>query len=243
MFEQTFKNIDDVLHKDAGCSSELDYTEQTSRMLFLNYLDDLEKERAMEAELKGKAYEYIIDKKYRWSAWAAPKDADENFDHNNALTGDDLIEFVNGKLFPYFQKFKETAESSDEIEYKIAEIFSEIKNRIQSGYSLRDALEQVDQLRFQSQEERHELSSLYEDKIKRMGNAGRNGGEYYTRGRVFSVIETARANGHNPQKYLSVLLTELPQVSTVEDVEALLPWNISPDSVAQRYATYPAPDC
>lgn len=180
MFEQTFKNIDDVLHKDAGCSSELDYTEQTSWMLFLKYLDDLEKERAMEAELKGNAYEYIIDEQYRWSAWAAPKDDDGKFDHNNALTGDDLIEFVNGKLFPYFQKFKETAESSDEIEYKIAEIFSEIKNRIQSGYSLRDALEYVDQLRFQSQEERHELSSLYEDKIKRMGNAGRNGGEYYT---------------------------------------------------------------
>ena len=180
MFEKTFKNIDDVLRKDAGCSSELDYTEQTSWMLFLKYLDDLERERALEAELKAEVYEYIIDEAYRWSAWAAPKDADGNFDHNNALTGDDLIEFVNGKLFPYFQKFRETAESSDEIEYKIAEIFSEIKNRIQSGYSLRDALEYVDQLRFQSQEERHELSSLYEDKIKRMGNAGRNGGEYYT---------------------------------------------------------------
>ena len=42
MFEQTFKNIDDILHKDAGCSSELDYTEQTSWMLFLKYLDDSE---------------------------------------------------------------------------------------------------------------------------------------------------------------------------------------------------------
>jgi len=60
-------------------------------------------------------------------------------------------------------------------------------------------------------------------------------------GRVFSVIETARANAHNPQKYLSVLLTELPQANTVEDVEALLPWNISPHTIAQRYATYPAP--
>ena len=94
MFEQTFKNIDDVLHKDAGCSSELDYTEQTSWMLFLKYLDDLERERAMESELKGESYEYIIDEHYRWSAWAAPKDSDGNFDHNNALTGDDLIEFV-----------------------------------------------------------------------------------------------------------------------------------------------------
>lgn len=180
MFEQTFKNIDDVLHKDAGCGSELDYTEQTSWMLFLKYLDDFESERSMEAELTGKAYQYILDKAYRWSAWAAPKDDGGNFDHNNALTGDDLIEFVNDKLFPYLQSFKQKADTTDQVEYKIGEIFSELKNRVQSGYSLRDALEYADELRFQTQDERHELSSLYEDKIKRMGNAGRNGGEYYT---------------------------------------------------------------
>ena len=180
MFEQTFKNIDDVLHKDAGCASELDYTEQTSWMLFLKYLDDLESERSMEAELTGKKYTYILDEKYRWSAWAAPKDEHGAFDHNNALTGDDLIEFVNDDLFPYLQSFKQKADTTNEIEYKVGEIFSELKNKIQSGYSLRDALEYVDDLRFQTQDERHELSSLYEDKIKRMGNAGRNGGEYYT---------------------------------------------------------------
>ena len=71
MFEQTFKNIDDVLWKEAGCSSELDYTEQTSWMLFLKYLDDLEVERAMEAELRGQPYSHIIDVRHRWSAWAA----------------------------------------------------------------------------------------------------------------------------------------------------------------------------
>lgn len=58
MFESAFKNIDDVLWKEAGCSSELDYTEQTSWMLFLKYLDDLEAERVMEAELVGKPGEY-----------------------------------------------------------------------------------------------------------------------------------------------------------------------------------------
>jgi type I restriction enzyme M protein len=45
LFEQTFKNIDDILWKDAGCSSELDYVEQTSWILFLKYLDDLEKDK------------------------------------------------------------------------------------------------------------------------------------------------------------------------------------------------------
>ena len=180
MFENAFKNIDDVLWKEAGCSSELDYTEQTSWMLFLKYLDDLEAERVMEAELVGKTYEFLINEPHRWSSWAAPKKVDGSFDHDSALVGDDLIEFVNSDLFPYLSGFKNRASGPDTIDYKIGEIFGEIKNKFQSGYSLRDALEYMDALRFRSQKEKHELSHLYEVKIKNMGNAGRNGGEYYT---------------------------------------------------------------
>ncbi|BAZ94432.1 type I restriction-modification system methyltransferase subunit [Thiohalobacter thiocyanaticus] len=180
MFEQTFKNIDNVLWKEAGCATELDYTEQTSWMLFLKYLDDLERRRADEAELRGKDYAPIIEEAFRWSSWAAPKDEEGNFDHDNALTGPDLITFVNTELFPYLQGFRERAANTDTIEYKIGEIFSEIRNKFQSGYSLRDALEYVDALSFRSQKEKHELSHLYEAKIRNMGNAGRNGGEYYT---------------------------------------------------------------
>ncbi|MDP3929347.1 MAG: N-6 DNA methylase [Bacteroidota bacterium] len=180
MFEQTFKNIDDILHKDAGCGSELDYVEQTSWILFLKYLDDLEKDRATAAELTGKTYAPIIDKEYQWSIWATPKGKDGKLDHHSALTGDDLLDFVNGKLFPYLKKFKQSAESADTIEYKIGEIFSELKNRIQSGYNLREVINRIDELRFRTHAEKHEMSHLYEDKIKNMGNAGRNGGEYYT---------------------------------------------------------------
>ncbi|MFN8417197.1 MAG: class I SAM-dependent DNA methyltransferase [Cytophagaceae bacterium] len=179
MFEQTFKNIDDILHKDAGCGSELDYVEQTSWILFLKYLDDLENDRATSAELTGKTYTPILDAKYRWSKWAAPKLKNGNLDHN-AMSGDDLTDFVNNKLFPYLKKFKNNAESPDTIEYKIGEIFSELKNRIQSGYNLREVINLIDSLRFRTHAEKHEMSHLYEDKIKNMGNAGRNGGEYYT---------------------------------------------------------------
>ncbi len=179
MFEQTFKNIDDILHKDAGCGSELDYVEQTSWILFLKYLDDLELDRATAAELTGKAYEPIIEKKFRWATWAAPKLESGKIDHN-ALTGDDLTDFVNNSLFPYLKSFKLSAQSADTIEYKIGEIFSELKNRLQSGYNLREVINLIDQLRFRTHGEKHEMSHLYEDKIKNMGNAGRNGGEYYT---------------------------------------------------------------
>ncbi|CAC9454684.1 Type I restriction-modification system, DNA-methyltransferase subunit M (EC 2.1.1.72) [uncultured Gammaproteobacteria bacterium] len=179
MFEQTFKNIDDILHKDAGCGSELDYVEQTSWVLFLKYLDDLEQDKQTAAELIGKDYTPIIARKFQWTTWAAPKLDNGDIDYN-ALTGDDLLDFVNNELFPYFKKFKVDATSANTIEYKIGEIFSELKNRIQSGYNLREVLTLIDNLRFRTHKEKHEMSHLYESKIKNMGNAGRNGGEYYT---------------------------------------------------------------
>ncbi|MDQ8145420.1 MAG: N-6 DNA methylase [Gemmatimonadota bacterium] len=180
MFEQAFRSIDDVLWKEAGCTTELDYTEQTSWLLFLKYLDGLEQDRADEAALAGKKYAYIIDPRYRWETWAAPKGKDGKLDHNKALTGDDLRDFVDRKLFPYLHGFKQRASGPDTIEYKIGEIFGEIKNKLQSGYNLREIIDHIDELRFRSQAEKHELSHLYEAKIKNMGNAGRNGGEYYT---------------------------------------------------------------
>ena len=84
MFEQAFKNIDDVLRKEAGCTTELDYTEQTSWLLFLKYLDGLEQDRADEAALEGKKYSYILAQQYRWESWAAPKDAAGKLDQCRA---------------------------------------------------------------------------------------------------------------------------------------------------------------
>jgi type I restriction enzyme M protein len=192
MFEQVFKNIDDILWKDAGCTSELDYTEQTSWLLFLKYLDALEHDKVIEAELGEKPYTHILEKPYRWDSWAAPKGNDGKIDHKIALTGDDLLVFVNQELFPYLHSFKTKADLNT-IEYKIGEIFAEIRNKISSGYSLREIIDQIDELRFRSQTEKYELSHLYETKIKNMGNAGRNGGEYYTpRPLIRAIVQVVR---------------------------------------------------
>lgn len=179
-FEQAFRAIDDCLRKEAGCGTELDYTEQTSWLLFLKYLDGLEDDRAAMALLEGRSHSPILEEAYRWNSWAAPKDASGQLDHNAALTGDDLRDFVNQQLFPYLEQFKQRASGPNTIEYKIGEIYGEIRNKISSGYNLREIIDVIDGLRFRSQAEKHELSMLYEEKIKRMGNAGRNGGEYYT---------------------------------------------------------------
>jgi len=135
MFEQTFKNIDDVLYKDAGADSELDYIGQTSWILFLRYLDDLEDEKPDEAALRGETYEYLISEEFLWDMWAMPKKKDGTVDHHLALTGPDLVYFVNERLFPYLAKFKQKTDNPQTLEYKIGEIFSELKNKIQSGYN------------------------------------------------------------------------------------------------------------
>jgi hypothetical protein len=196
MFEQAFRNIDDVLRKEAGCTTELDYTEQTSWLLFLKYLDGLEQDRADEAALSGKKYTFMLDKPCRWESWAAPKGQGANagkLDHNRAQTGDDLHDFVDKKLFPYLRGFKQKAEGPGTIEYQIGEIFGEIQNNIRSGYNLREIIDHIDELRFRSQNEKHELSHLYEAKIKNMGNAGRNGGEYYTpRPPIRAMVQVVR---------------------------------------------------
>ncbi len=178
MFEQAFKNIDNILRTDSGCGTELDYVEQTSWILFLKYLDGLEETKKAEGKLAGKEYKYILKPEYRWDTWACPKTKDGKPDHHKALDGDDLRDFVNDKLFPYLKQFK--AEDPNTIEYKIGEIFSELKNKLASGYKLREILNTVDTMHFRLYEEKHELSHLYEAKIAKMGNAGRNGGEYYT---------------------------------------------------------------
>ncbi len=154
--------------------------EQTSWILFLKYLDDLERDRATAALLAGKEYQNLIATEYRWASWAMPVNGNGKPDHHKALTGDDLKDFVDLKLFPYLKNFKNNAVSADTIEYKIGEIFSELKNKIQSGYNLREVINRIDELRFRTSAEKHEMSHLYESKIQNMGNAGRNGGEYYT---------------------------------------------------------------
>ena len=193
-FESTFKAIDNTLHHDDGCSTALDYVEQSSWVLFLKYFDDLENTREQAAELEEKTYERIIAGEYQWNEWAMPLDNEGNYDVKRALVGDDLIEFVNQKLFPYLQHFTEKYDV-DTIEYKVGIIFTNIKNKISSGYNLRDVIERVDELKFQTAENRHEMTQIYEDRLRQMGNAGRNGGEYYTpRPLIRTVVKSV-----NPQ--------------------------------------------
>ena len=158
MFEHIFKNIDEALRNDSGCNTELDYAEQSSWILFLKWLDDAEKEKETKAKLDNKTFNPVLSKEYSWSSWAVVKSKDGKVDFNKNLTGSDLKKFVDEKLFPYLSGFRDKAENIDTLEYKIGEIFSELKNKLQDGYTLRDVINEVDKLEFKSNEQKHELS-------------------------------------------------------------------------------------
>jgi type I restriction enzyme M protein len=176
--ENSFKRIDNILRND-GVGSHSDYIEQISWMLFLKYLGDLETRRGVDAELNGEAYTPILKEEFRWNAWASPRTAAGDKDVTATLVGKDLVEFVNNELFPYLQEFKTVSDNIKTISYKVGEIFSDLKNKVQNGATLREALDIIDELEFKTQDQLDDLSHLFEERLKLLGGAGRSG-EYYT---------------------------------------------------------------
>ena len=98
MLQQKINRITDILRRDDGISGAMHYTEQTSWVLFLKFLDDYESERANEAILSGEDYTPTLDAAHRWGSWACPKTADGQRDLQAARTGDDLRDYVNDQL-------------------------------------------------------------------------------------------------------------------------------------------------
>lgn len=144
----------------------------------------LEQDKAAEAMLEGKAYRYILDAPTAGKAGPRPKMSTGKLDHNAAMTGDDLRDFVDRKLFPYLHGFKQRASWPQHHRIQDRRGLS-ARSRTRSAAATPCATSSTTSTScaFRSQTEKHELSRLYEAKIKRMGNAGRNGGEYYPRAR------------------------------------------------------------
>jgi type I restriction enzyme M protein len=182
--------ITDILRRDDGISGAMHYTEQISWILFLKFLNDYEQNKADEAALKYGSYEYILNEEHRWDTWACPKDSKGKIDIKSARTGGDLIKYVNTELFPYLKSFKSTTKDPKSVKYKIGAIFEYLDNKIASGHTLREVLDIVDGLNFQSKDDLFELSVIYEDLLKGMGSDGGNSGEFYTpRALIKTMVE------------------------------------------------------
>ncbi|AIT10205.1 DNA methyltransferase [Candidatus Francisella endociliophora] len=193
--QSKINRITDILRRDDGISGAMHYTEQVSWILFLKFLNDYENEKAFEADLTGEEYTFVLDEKYRWNTWAAPKGADGKLDVINADSGDDLLEFVNKELFPYLKSFKSIDENVKTLKYKIGAVFEYIDNRVASGHTLRDVINEIDELNFNKKEDLYQLSQIYENLLKEMGSDGGNSGEFYTpRPLVKAIVDVV-----NPQ--------------------------------------------
>ena len=179
--EAAFNAIDKKLWTPgSGCSGALDYMEQSSWLLFLRYLDAREHERQLDASMTGNTYTPALPKKLRWSTWAYPVKSDGTFDYDRALKGDTLIQFIQHELFPGLRRLKEETTETDSIQYRIGAIFEQLNCRFTDGYLLREVIQLMQPLKFQTETDRHEMSVAYEKRLGEMGNAGRDGGQYYT---------------------------------------------------------------
>ncbi len=187
--QQKIDRITDILRRDDGISGAMHYTEQTSWILFLKFLDDYEAEKAEEAILSGTDYTPVLDEKHRWSSWACPRTSAGRLDLQQARTGDDLRDYVNKELFPYLKSFQSKSNADPRsFSYKIGAIFEYLDNKIASGHTLREVLDIIDTLNFQSESELFELSQVYERLLQNMGDAGGYAGEFYTPRAVIRAI-------------------------------------------------------
>ena len=171
-----------ILRKDKGLNGDVDRLPLLTWVMFLKFLDDLEVVHEQEAELDGKPYHPIIEAPYRWRDWAAREDG---------LTGDELLTFINQDechrpdgsrgpgLFAYLRGLAGRGEKGSQREV-IANVFKGVQNRMVSGYLLRDIINKINGIHFNSSEEIHTLSHLYESMLREMRDAAGDAGEFYT---------------------------------------------------------------
>lgn len=175
------KSARDIMRKDKGLNGDLDRLPLLTWVMFLKFLDDLERQREDEAVLAGTRFRPAIEAPYRWRDWAAVK---------NGLTGDDLLDFVDNEvalrgdgthgpgLFAYLRQL--TASNGDQRRDVIATVFRGVDNRMKSGYLLRDVIDKVDAIHFTASDELHTLGALYENLLREMRDAAGDAGEFYT---------------------------------------------------------------
>ena len=185
------KSCRDLMRKDKGLSGDLDRLPMLTWMMFLKFLDDLERVREDEAVLEGNAFRAALEAPYRWRDWNPTNTGGATRDGlHNAMTGDALISFINQDeavrpdnergpgLFAYLRDLEGVGEGDRRD--VIASVFRGTVNRVQSGYILRDVLNKVNEIHFSSSEETHTLSHLYEAMLKEMRDAAGDSGEFYT---------------------------------------------------------------
>lgn len=174
------KSCRQIMRKDKGLSGDLDRLPLLTWVMFLKFLDDMERIEESRAKMRRAKYRSTIEPPYRWRDWAA---------RENGITGPELIAFINQEearrpdgtkgpgLFAYLSGLHNGPTSRKRV---IASVFSRLTNRMQSGYLLRDVVNSVNSIHFESQDELFTLGHLYESMLREMRDAAGDSGEFYT---------------------------------------------------------------
>ncbi len=175
------KSARDIMRKDKGLNGDLDRLPMLTWIMFLKFLDDMEKNAEEEAELSGERFRPIVEAPYRWRDWATDE---------SGITGEELIAFINNDealrpdgtrgpgLFHYLRGLQGV--SGGDRRTVVATVFRGTVNRMVNGYLLRDIVDKVNGIHFTSSSEIHTLGHLYESMLKEMRDAAGDSGEFYT---------------------------------------------------------------
>jgi type I restriction enzyme M protein len=185
------KSCRSIMRKDKGLNGDIDRLPMLTWIMFLKFLDDMEQVREAEAKLAGKRYKPSIESPYRWRDWAAKPEG---------ITGPELIAFINQDeavrpdgtrgpgLFAYLRSLQSTNGDRRDV---IARVFQGTVNRMLTGYLLRDVVNKVNDIHFNSKDEIHTLGHLYETMLREMRDAAGDSGEFYTPRAVVKFVVTA----------------------------------------------------
>ena len=180
--DSIIKSARRIMRKDKGLNGDLDRLPMLTWIMFLKFLDDMERIEETKAALAEADYRAVIDPPYRWRDWAAPADG---------LTGPDLLAFLESEeaerpdgsigpgLFAWLKNLRGGGGGRERRDV-VPTVFQGFANRMESGYLLRDVVNLVDGIRFHVSEEVHTLGRLYETLLREMRDAAGDAGEFYT---------------------------------------------------------------
>lgn len=159
------KSVQDIMRQDAGVDGDAQRISQLVWMIFLKVFDAKEEEWELEYD----DYEPIIPEDLRWCNWAAD---------DEGMTGDELLDFVNNKLFTGLKEL-EVTQHSDSKKFLVKAIFEDSYNYMKSGALIRQVINKLNEIDFTASEDRHLFNDIYENILKDLQSAG-NSGEFYT---------------------------------------------------------------
>jgi type I restriction enzyme M protein len=174
------KSIQDIMRQDTGVDGDAQRISQLCWMFFLKIIDDQDQE----LELLNADYRSPIPERFRWRSWAA---------NPEGITGDELIAFINGDMFPALKNLPQSGKAGDRRRV-VRDVFEDAYNYMKSGQLIRQVVNRINAIDFNNLSERQHFGDIYEQILNDLQSAG-NAGEYYTP-RAVTAFMTERIDPH-----------------------------------------------